>query len=347
MKKVKLLGVLAASTMILAGCAGGNTSTSTEPTSSEPTSTSTETSSAEWSEADAKSIKDFVHTNLPAFADLKLQTIGEEDEYIKMLGKAGTDATVEAYGRLLENYKFSAADFVPDDIDDDYDETSVVYYAKSLSSKTTEMCFVTVGLEDGTNKLLVCATYGSCYMEEYAGGDSVSVYSLNAGYTIKDVHDEIAGYLLTINGAKSASMEDGTAKDAREAEETALFAFPEIAPKDDKYSFTISDYQYGYPFTLGNAYSSKFHSIIELGYYKAVQTEQVDYQGALDTANYLVTKEGFVDKDETIPYRDYSLNDTEYGKYTVEEYFYPEALSSGSEKSDVYFVAYDYEAPAV
>ena len=196
MKKVKLLGVLAASTMILAGCAGGNTSTSTEPTSTEPTSTSTETSSAEWSEADAKSIKDFVHTNLPAFADLKLQTIGEEDEYIKMLGKAGTDATVEAYGRLLE---------------------------------------------DGTNKLLVCATYGSCYMEEYAGGDSVSVYSLNAGYTIKDVHDEIAGYLLTINGAKSASMEDGTAKDAREAEETALFAFPEIAPKDDKYSFTISE----------------------------------------------------------------------------------------------------------
>ena len=345
MKKVKLLGVLAASTMILAGCTGGN-NTSTEPTSTDTSGSTTETSSAEWSEADAKSIKDFVHTNLPAFNDLKLLTIGEEDEYIKMLGKAGTDATVEAYGKLLENYKFSSADFVPEDIDDDYDESSVVYYAKSLSTKTTEMCYVTVGLEDGTNKLLVCATYGSCYMEEYAGGDSVGVYTLNSGYTIDDVHKEIAGYILAMNGAKSSDMEEGDAKDAREKAELELFAFPVIAPKDDKYSFTISDYQYGYPFSLGNAYSSKFHAIIELGYYKALQTEQTDYQTALDAANYIITKEGFVDQKETIPYRDYSLNDLEYGKYTVEEYFYPEALSSGSEKSDVYFVAYDYQAPA-
>ena len=350
MKKVKLLALLASSVMILAGCGNGSGSTSTEP---EPTSTSSSSEpTPEWSEADAKAIKDFVHTNLPAFNDLKLETIEEDATYIRMMGKAGTDATVEAYGAALEGYKFEAAGFVPEDIDEDYDADTVVYYSKSLSSKTSEMAYVTVGLEDGTNKLLVCATYGSAFFDDFFVGKSrVSIWTLTV--TLEKFHEYVGDYLLWANGSvgytdESLSEDDA---DARIEEEMHYFSYPTVAacvdPEDGSATgILVADYQFGYPFTLGNAYSEQFHSILQIGYYEATADEEAAYQAQLVADNYVVDKTKYIDDDKTILESYYKNVVDGYGTYYADEFFYPGFLSSGSASHDVLVVSYDYDAPA-
>ena len=340
MKKVKLLGLLASSVMILAGCNGGEPST--EPTSTEPPA-------PEWSEEDAKAIKDFVHANLPAFADLKLEELGEDDTYLRMKGKAGTDATVEAYGELLEEIKFKAAGFVPEDIDPDYDADTVVYYAKNINAKTTEMAYVTVGLEDGTNKLLVCATYGSCFMDDFFWAKNrVSIWTFNAKYD--EFNGYIADYLLWANGSKAYTDEslDDDAVEARAAEEASYFVWPEVAAvvadPEKTTGVLFADYQFGYPFTYGNAYSDEFHSIIDVGYYEATAEEEEAYVTALEV-NYTKTKEKYIDDEKTILERFYKREVEGFGTYYAAEFFYPGMLGSGADSTDVLAVSYDYDGP--
>ena len=360
MKKVKLLGVLATSAMLLAGCNGGGSSqpTSTEP-STEPT-TSTEPVESEWSEADAATIKELLSYKassgayrwtgkLPHDFNASLKSYPTEDgdaTYIRALGDKVTEAQLEKYATALESNKFGFVEMeeVPEDITyfEDFEDDSVRAYWLSISGDyfyPSVGCAVVFGQELDTLKFQLCATLVFC------GWDKNMVYGTSFGYypyqEYKQYFDQYVseyavGYMLNVNGYPDITEDMSDDEyDAVIAEAAQNYVF--VSDSASAETFSQNDTQYVYPFSYGNVYDDDLFASSEYYFYGGMDADEFDALVAAVTGKGYVPGTG--DKDWI-----YTLETLDKGTFTMGLVFYD--VGDFLESETVVELYYNYEAPA-
>ena len=360
MKKVKLLGVLATSAMLLAGCVnGGGETTSTAPTTSDEPTTSEEVAS-EWSEADAAVIKDLLSYKssggsyrwsgkLPHDFNASLKAYPEEDNdetYLFALGDKVTEAQLEKYANALESNKFGFVEMeeVPEDITyfEDFEDDTVRAYWYSISGDyffPSVGCAVVFGQQLDTLKFQLCATLTIC------GWDKNMIYGTNYRYypyqDYKQYFDQYVseyatGYILNVNGYPDITedmSDDEYESVVAEAGQNYVF----VEDSASSTAWSMRDPQYCYPFSYGNAYNDDLFEASEYYFYGGMDADEFD---ALLTA---VTGKGYVQgtgDDDWI----YTLTTAEKGKFIMGLVFYD--AGEFLESETVVELYYNYEAPA-
>lgn len=351
MKKVKLFGVLACSTMILAGC-GGQTSSTTEPAKSE------------WTENEAAVIKDVLsykdqsaginyRGKLPFANGMSISSApaeGNDNAYILAVGDKVTEAQLEAYGTLLEgdDYGFISYDEIPEDIaylEEFEDDTIYCYYLDLNDSYFLfDRCVVVAfGQQAETKKFQMIATQvETLWAEQMLYGTNFGYYDLEAmsAEGKKQMIDIYTSYVPALtclaNGYPEPAGWDDMTEEQQEAAMAEIAANYSLLDISGYKTVSVNDTGFMYPFTYGNIYSELW-AMSEYFFFSGCEATDFD-----DLKDDLINVKGFVqgtgDKEWL-----FTKEVADVGKFTLGAAYY--AAGDFLESDNVIEIYYDFEAP--
>ena len=341
MKKVKLLGVLAASTMLLAGC-----SNAPEP----------EPEKEAFTEAEVATIKSvLLDQELPFAFHMAVQEYNEEEDlFFVAKGDAVKLEDLKEYSKLVKAkpYSFESSRLDPEDayILEDYGvefvEDSVNYYYKSFAGEDSlfvQNAVIYFGQEAKTNNFLMIGFESICVWDSatvetnygYIPENKAEFFSVD---DLKEMFEYTAEGVLTLDGHPEIAKAT-TAEAAAEAAKTAAESYVVPGFVEDEIDLVgVEDIQFVLPLFYGSPYSSGFHSNVTLILSGYTETEYGEYETALTTAGYVLnasTKNNMW-KDSSY----YELEVENVGTYVTEILF--DSGTSGSESYSYAFVCLDF-----
>lgn len=293
MKKVKLLGVLAASTMLLAGCANAQPEPEKEA----------------FSETEVATIKSvLLDQEIPFAYHMEVQEYNEEEDlFFVAKGDVVAVEDLKAYTKLLKekpySFEYSYVDpedaYILDELGVEFVESSVNYYYKDCASEGSYVCdnaVVLFGQEAKTNNFLLigfesicvidCATYsngGYGYIADSKDKDKC--------FSVEDLNEfTTTAYegVLVCNGLPSAvAAKTDEAYEAAITAGAANYVLPEY--EEDTINFIgVEDIQFAYPLFYGSPYSSGFHSNVTLILFGFTEAKYTAYETAITDAGYVL-----------------------------------------------------------
>lgn len=345
MKKVKLLGVLAASTMLLAGCANAP-----EPEPEKEAFTETEV-------ATIKSV--LLDQEVPFAYHMAVQEYNEEEDlFFVAKGDVVGVEELKAYSKLAKakpySFEYSYVDpedaYVLEDFGVEFVEDSVNYYYKDCAadgSYVFDNAVILFGQEAKTNKFLMIGFESICVFDcaTYSNGGYGYVADAKDEtkcFEVKTLNEEfvkpISEGVLVCNGLPSAeaakTAEDYQAAISAGAEKYVMPDFDE-----DSINFVgVEDVQFSIPLIYGSPYSSGFHSNVTMMLFGFTDAKYAEYETAITDAGYVLnpSSKQAVWKDSSY----YELEVENEGTFVLETMY--DSYTEKGETTEYVFIAVDF-----